>query len=60
LVTGVRRNVTIIGPNGKQNKFELPLKGITKEYTVTKVGLVIMLRDSGDDKISEAELGMEL
>lgn len=53
---GVPRNFTSIGLYGKQNKLQLPLKGITEEYKATKVRQVMMLKDSKDNKISEAGL----
>ena len=51
---GVPGSFSSIGLYSTGSKLQLPLKSVTEEYKVTKARMVMMLKDSKDDKIRQA------
>jgi hypothetical protein len=51
---GIPKSFSSLGLYSTTTKLQLPIKAITEEYKVTKVRKVVQLRDSSDNKISEA------
>ena len=51
---GVPGSFSSIGLYSTGSKLQLPLKSVTEEYKVTKAHMVMMLKDSKDEKISQA------
>ena len=50
---GVPKSLSNIQLYGKQNKLQLPFKGITEEFKATKARKVMILKDSKDEKVSQ-------
>ena len=42
-----------------QYKMQMPKKSINEEYKVTKARQVMMIRDSGDEKVREAGVAVD-
>ncbi|CAC5417465.1 unnamed protein product [Mytilus coruscus] len=53
---GVPKSFSSIGLYSTSSKLQLPLSSITEEFKVTKTRQVMMLRDSKDDKVKEANV----
>ena len=51
---GVPRSFSSINLYGRENKLQLPLKGVVEEYKATKARQVMMIKDSADEKVSKA------
>ena len=51
---GVPRSFSSINLYGKENKLQLPFKGVVEEYKATKARQVMMLKDCADAKVSQA------
>jgi hypothetical protein len=55
---GVPRSLSSIGLYSTGSKLQLPLTALTEEYKVNKVRGIMMVRDSKDDKVSQAGVEM--
>jgi len=55
---GVPRSFSSVEYYSSGGKLQLPMKSLTEKFKVTKVRQVIMLRDSNDEKVKQARVGV--
>jgi len=56
---GIPRSFSSLGLYSTSDKLQMPIKSITEEYNVTKARQVMMVRDSGDEKVRETGVAVD-